>query len=135
MFATRFLGRLAIAFIVLLFSRMPTAPTPKEIRDRFSDYSAEWKETIEEGRIDMRYVSGDPWEAADRRVREKSGRPCISLDQINQYLHQCENNVRQTELAVQILPVGDGANDKTATYRENIIRGIDYRSNGQAVDI
>lgn len=114
---------------------MAKVPTPKEIRDRFTSYSSEWRQTIEEGRIDMRYVNNDPWTANDRRAREKSGRPCISLDQINQYLNQCENNVRQTEIAVQILPVGDGANDKTATYRENIIRGIDYRSNGQAVDI
>src|ERR1017187_3786801 len=111
---------------------MPKTPTPKEIRDRFSDYSNEWRDTHEEAKVDMRYVAGDPWEPKDRRAREDVGRPCISLDLLGQYLNQCENNIRQTELAIQVIPQGDGANDKTASHRENIIRGIDYRSNGQA---
>jgi hypothetical protein len=114
---------------------MPKAPTPKEIRDRYSDFANEWKDVYEEGKVDMRFVAGDPWEPADRRAREDAGRPCISLDLIGQYLNQCENNIRQTEIAIQVIPQGDGANDKTATYRQNIIRGIDYRSNGQAADI
>lgn len=111
------------------------APTPKEIRERFSDYSNDWLDIREEARIDMRYVAGDPWDPKDRQEREDAGRPCISLDEIGQYLNQYVNNLRQNPRGIQVSPVGDGANDKLATHRENIVRGIEYRSNAQAAYI
>lgn len=107
-------------------------PTPKEIRERFSDYTNEWSEIREEARIDMRYVLGDPWDPEDRKAREDAGRPCISLDEINQYLNQYINNLRANKRAIQIAPTGAGANDKLATSREDVVRGIEYRSNAQA---
>lgn len=110
---------------------MPKAPTSKEIRELFSDYSNEWKDIYAERKIDMRYVAGDPWDPADRRAREEAGRPCISLDEINQYLGQYIGNLRQNKRSIKVTPVGDGANDKDATRRANIIRGIEYRSNAQ----
>jgi len=107
-------------------------PTPKEIRERFSDYSNEWEDIRDEARIDMRYVLGDPWDPEDRKAREDAGRPCISLDEINQYLNQYINNLRANKRAIQIAPTGNGANDKLATSREDVVRGIEYRSNAQA---
>jgi hypothetical protein len=49
---------------------MPKAPKPKEIRQAYSDYTSDWRDIIEEGKTDMRYVAGDPWEPADRKARE-----------------------------------------------------------------
>jgi Phage P22-like portal protein len=110
---------------------VPKAPTPKEIRDRYSDYMNEWREIYEEAKVDMRYVAGDPWDPEDRRSREDAGRPCISLDEINQYLNQYTNSLRQNKRAIEVTPKGEGANDKDATRRANIIRGIEDRSNAQ----
>jgi len=112
-----------------------SAPTPKEIRDRFADYLSEWKPIREEGQEDMRFVAGDPWSPNDRKAREDASRPVISLDEINQYLNQAINNVRQNKRGIQVTPTGEGANDKDANHRENIIRGIEYRSKGQTVYI
>lgn len=111
---------------------MPKAPSPKEVRERFADYSNEWRDIQDEAKKDMRYVAGDPWEPEDRRAREDAGRPCIALDLLGQYLNQAINNIRQNKRAIQVTPVGDGSNDKDATHRANIIRGIEYRSNAQA---
>jgi Phage P22-like portal protein len=110
---------------------MPDAPTLKEIREAYSDYASELKEIQEEGRTDMRYVSGDPWEAEDRAQREDAGRPCLSPDEISQYTNQAINNIRQNKRAIQITPVGDGANDSLAERRQAMVQGIEYRSNAQ----
>lgn len=114
---------------------MPTAPPLKEIREAYSDYSSELSETQEEGRTDMRYASGDPWDPADRAERENAGRPCLSPDEITQYLNQAINNVRQNPRSVQVNPTGNGANDKLAGARQSLIQGIEYRSNAQTSDI
>lgn len=110
---------------------MPNTPSLKEIRDAYSDYSSELKEIQEEGQTDMRYVAGDPWEPEDRAAREEAGRPCISPDEIGQYLNQTSNNIRENPRAIQINPVGDGANDKLANSRQSLTEGIEYRCNAQ----
>jgi len=110
---------------------MPTAPEPKEIRQAFSDYENDWKDIREEAATDMKYVAGDPWTKEDRAAREDAGRPCISLDELNQYLNQYNNSLRQNKRGIQVIPKGNGANDEDATRRENIIRGIENESNAQ----
>jgi hypothetical protein len=109
-----------------------SAPTPKEIREAFEEYRNEWKDIYDEGREDMRYLAGDPWDPADRAAREDAGRPCLSLDELNQYVNQYVNNLRQQKLGVKVTPEGDGANDEDAKKRENLIRGVEYKSNAPA---
>jgi hypothetical protein len=106
-----------------------SAPEPKEIRECYADYRSEWQEIRDEAIIDMRYVAGDPWEPEDRAAREDAGRPCVSLDELNQYLNQYVNNLRQTKRAIQTTPKGDGANDQDAKKRSSLIKGIEERSN------
>lgn len=110
---------------------MPKAPEPKEIRECFSDYENEWKDIRDEAKIDVKYIAGDPWTKEDRAMREDAGRPCISLDELNQYINQYNNSLRQNKRAVQVIPKGSGANDDDASHRENIIRGIENDSNAQ----
>jgi hypothetical protein len=107
-------------------------PTPKEIRECFDDFKSDWQQTRDERNIDMRYVGGDPWDPADRQAREDAGRPCISSDELGQYLNQAINNIRQNKRAVKVTPKGAGADDKKAEKRAAIIRGIEYKSNAQA---
>ena len=114
---------------------MPKTPDLKEVREAYADYSSELSETQEEGRTDMRYASGDPWDPEDRAAREDAGRPCLSPDEITQYLNQAINNIRQNPRSVQVNPVGNGANDKLAGHRQSLIQGIEYRSNAQTSDI
>jgi hypothetical protein len=108
---------------------MPSTPSAKEIRAAYTDYMSDWQHIRDEAKIDMRYVAGDPWDPADRAQREDAGRPCISLDELNQYLNQYNNNLRQNKRAIQLIPLGEGANDKDAARRESIVRGIENRSN------
>ena len=103
----------------------------KAYRELFADDSAEWHEIRREGTLDMRYASGDPWDARDRLAREQAGRPCLTLDEIGQYTNQVTNDVRANKRAVKFAPVGNGANDKTAQFYANKWREVEYRSKAQ----
>lgn len=104
---------------------------PKDIRDLFQLDQAEWADIRKEGQKDMRYVAGDPWEEKDRKARKDAGRPCLSLDELGQYVNQCINDVRQNKRGIKVSPVGRGATDETAAFRQGKIRDIEYRSNAQ----
>lgn len=94
------------------------------------DYAYEqWMDIRAEADEDMRYVAGDPWTAADRNAR--IGRPIVCVDQLNQYINQLVNTVRQNKRAIKVTPEGNGANDKTAELRANRIRQIEYLSHAQ----
>ena len=108
---------------------MPKAPEAKEIRELYSDYETEWKDAREEAQTDRRFAAGDPWEEKEKRAREN--RPCVSHDEISQYLNQYLNNLRQNKRSIQVNPAGDGATSDDAEHRQAIIRGIEYRSKAQ----
>jgi Phage P22-like portal protein len=107
----------------------------KEIRERFQACTEAWSEIRSEAQKDMRFISGDPWDPAERKAREDAKRPCLALDELNQYTNQLINNLRQNKRGIKVNPVGAGATDKTAELRENIIRGIEYKSKAQAAYI
>jgi cell division septum initiation protein DivIVA len=108
-----------------------SAPEANEIRECYRDYKNEWQEIRSEAATDMRFVLGDPWDKEDRAQRKDAGRPCLSLDELGQYLNQYINNLRQNRRAIQTTPKGFGANDEDAKKRSNLIMGIEERSNAQ----
>lgn len=103
----------------------------KQLRDEFDYDTAEWRDIRDEARKDMRCVAGNPWSDKDRKLREDASRPVLSLDELGQYVNQLINEVRQHKRAIQVTPMGNGANDDTARLRADLIRQIEYRSNAQ----
>jgi hypothetical protein len=96
------------------------------------DYDTDnWRDIRDEGQTDMRFVAGNPWDNDDRQLREDAGRPVMSFDEIGQYVNQTINDIRQHKRAIKVTPIGEGANDQTAEFRQNLIRQIEYRSNAQ----
>jgi hypothetical protein len=110
-------------------------PEMKEIRQEFEEDQNAWDEIREEARTDMRYLAGDPWDNADKRARMDAGRPCINIDQLNQFGNQTINNIRQNKRDGELIPEGFGANDADARLRENAIRGIKYKSKAASANI
>jgi hypothetical protein len=103
----------------------------KELRERFDYAWDEWKDIRDEAAIDMRYVSGDPWDPKDRADRKLAGRPCLSLDELGQYHNQVINGVRANPRAVKFSPNGNGSTDKSAEWYADKMREIEYRSHAQ----
>ena len=107
----------------------------KEIRRNYSYAADYWREVRRERNIDLRFIAGDPWDPADRKAREdpQARRPCISHDELSQYIHQSLNNVRHNKRGIKVEPAGEGADEKSAEYRQNRIRAIEYKCKAQSV--
>lgn len=103
----------------------------KEFRDWFAYADGEWDTNRREGRIDMRYIAGDPWDDRERRAREKASRPVLTFDELGQYINQVVNDVRANPIAVKFSPVGMGASEQSAEWYGDKMREIEYRSNAQ----
>jgi hypothetical protein len=99
-----------------------------EIRDTYTDFSMRWKDIKDERNIDLQYICGDPWSIEDRKQRKADGRPCISHDELSQYVNSCVNSVRQNKRGMKVEPRGGTATEKTAEDRQNHIRAIEYES-------
>ena len=112
-------------------------PLLKELRERYTYAKEQWADIFEEREIDLRYIAGDPWDPKDRKAREdpNARRPCLSHDELNQYVNQAINNLRQNKRGIKIDPDGNGADEKTAELRQDLIRTIEYRSNAQSAYI
>ena len=104
----------------------------RDIREDYTYYRDFWRENHNEAKIDLRFVSGDPWEPDERRAREDNNRPVLSPDELDQYLNATINNLRQNKRAIKVNPKGGGATDQDAERRSAIIRGIEYASNAQS---
>src|SRR6516162_9998809 len=102
-----------------------------EIRDRYKYASEAWEEIRKERQKDLRYICGDPWEPEDRNARAAAGRPCVNHDELNQYVNQAVNNLRQNKRGVKVEPGGNGADGKSAELRQDLIRTVEYRSKAQ----
>lgn len=102
-----------------------------EIRERYAYALEAWKEIREQRQIDMCYVAGDPWPDKDRKAREKAHRPCISHDELNQYVNHAVNNARQNKRGIKIDPLTN-ATEKDSELRQDIIRTAEYRSRAQS---
>jgi hypothetical protein len=104
-----------------------------EIRERYKSWDTTWQKIRKERAIDIRYICGDPWDPKDRKAREDAGRPCISHDELSQYVNQCVNSVRMNKRGIKADPRGFGSNEKTALLRQDIIRTIEYDCNGPSI--
>jgi hypothetical protein len=105
-----------------------------EIRDRLTYAKKAWEDVRVEGAKDLLCVAGQPWEALDPAglaQRKDAGRPAIACDELGQYINQIGNDVRQNKRAIKATPTGNGANDKTAEFKQNLMRQIEYESNAQ----
>jgi hypothetical protein len=108
------------------------SPLLTEIRSNYDYLDQQWQPLYDEGRIDMRYLSGDPWEPKERRAREHSDRLILTFDELNQYTNQVVNNFRQNPRSVRVVPKGFGADEVTAEKRAGMMREIEYKSKAQA---
>lgn len=104
----------------------------REIREDFTYFRDFWSDNHDEWKTDLRYVSGDPWDADARMEREDNNRPVLSPDELGQYLNATINNLRQNKRAIKVNPTGSGASDADAEKRSAIIKGIEYKSNAQS---
>lgn len=73
------------------------------------------------------------WDDNARRERERDGRVCLTLNQLLPYADQVTNDIKQARLAINVIPVDDKSDPKTAEIRAGIIRNVEKQSRAKSV--
>ena len=86
-------------------------------------------ENREEGLSDLRFARlSEQWPADIREARERSSRPCLTINKLPAITRQVVNDSRQNKPSIRVLPVDGGADPDTAEVINGIIRNIEYTS-------
>src|SRR5262245_3936129 len=97
-------------------------------RKRFKLASESETKLREEGLKDDKFRAGEHWPPEIRELRKNDGRPCLEIDKLSQPIRQVTNQERQARPAIQINPVGNGADTVAAEIRQGLIRQIEQHS-------
>lgn len=81
---------------------------------------------------DLRFRTGNQWPEDIKITRSKDNRPCLEMDQIEQFIRQVCNEERQQRPSIQVNPVGSGADKETAEVEQGLIRHIEVQSQADA---
>jgi hypothetical protein len=77
---------------------------------------------------DLRFKAGEQWDAQIMADRQGEGRPCLTINKMLTFVHQVTNDQRQNRPSINISPVGDKADKKTAQMLKGLIREIERDS-------
>ena len=84
---------------------------------------------------DLRFATLDQWPQDIRSQRENDvvngPRPCLTIDQINQYITQVANDMRKNRPSIKTRPVDDVADPETAKIFQGLVRHIEDQSSAQ----
>ena len=106
----------------------------EEARDRLRKCIDDYATERTKQKDDLLFSTLDQWPASIRSDREEDpngARPCLTIDQINQYIVQVVNDLRQNRPSIKVRPVDDGADVETAEIFQGIIRHIEDQSIAQ----
>lgn len=104
----------------------------KLARERFITSSDAESEIRKEALDDLEFRVGEQWPAKIKRQRYQDQRPCLTINQIPQFIRQITNDQRQNRPSIQINPVDSEADVDTAEVLEGMVRHIEYDSGADA---
>lgn len=100
------------------------------IRKRFKTCLEADSETHQEAReIDKFSYELLQWPDNIQRERSQDDRPCLVMDETNQYINQIKNDQRQNKASIKVRPVDDRADMKVAEMLQGVVRHIEDVSN------
>lgn len=103
----------------------------KLARQRFRKCMEYESEQRREMREDLNFRAGIQWPDAIANDRIAGGRPCLTVNRIHQVVRIAVNEMRQNRAAIQINPVGSGADEDTAEVLQGMSRHIEIRSDAE----
>jgi hypothetical protein len=80
---------------------------------------------------DLEFRGGEMWDAATKQNRIVDKRPCLTIDRISAPIRHVTNSQREASPTLRISPVDSGADVKTATVLEGIVRHIEVSSSAK----
>lgn len=81
----------------------------------------------------IRFVNlSEQWTDDIRRMREREGRPCLTINKVKSMVRQVVNTARQNKPSIKIKSVDYKSDPQTADVISGLIRNIEYQSNADA---
>jgi Phage P22-like portal protein len=87
---------------------------------------ATWREAARE---DQAFAAGEQWPDSIEAQRTADGRPCLTINQLPQFIRQVVNEERQNRPQITVQPVDEAADVATAEVLEGLLRQIQHASN------
>lgn len=78
---------------------------------------------------DLKFAAGDQWPVEIQNSRNIEARPCLTINKIDAYCRQVENQQRQQRPRIKVHPVNNEGDLKVAQVIEGITRHIEVNSN------
>lgn len=104
-----------------------------EARERFQEGVDADRENRDQGLDDLRFLTGEgQWDDNVRKARENKGRPCLTINDLPQYIGQVIGDTRSNRPSIKVRPVED-ADQELADVRAGLIRSIENLSNATQV--
>lgn len=100
----------------------------EEMREQFREAELAERTMRAESTHDLDYIAGNQWDPVDKKGREESGRPCLVMNKLPNFVQQVVAQQRQNRPGAKVSPVSDGADKDTADVLQGIIRHIEYVS-------
>lgn len=76
---------------------------------------------------------GDQWPEEIRAEREKTFRPCLTINKLPAFIRQVVNDARQNKPSIKVRAADSVGDPKTADIMSGLIRNIEYVSNADTV--
>jgi hypothetical protein len=78
---------------------------------------------------DLKFGAGDQWPVEIQNSRNLEARPCLTINKIDAYCRQVENQQRQQRPRIKVHPVNNEGDLKVAQVIEGITRHVEVNSN------
>ena len=101
--------------------------------ERFQECDDYFKDEYIRGEDDILFAIGNQWPEQIKQQRQRDNRPCLTENRLMTFVHQVINDIRQTRPAINVTPVDDDADIRTAEVFKGIIRNIENQSGADNV--
>lgn len=105
----------------------------KEARKNWTRGMDAEKDNIAAAYEDLDFLAGNQWPSTVLKTRESESRPCLTNNQMPQFVHQVTGDFRKMRPAIKVVGVDDQSDKKLAELREGMVRYIENRSDAAGV--
>lgn len=82
---------------------------------------------------DLRFVSGDQWDAGEKKRRADKGRPALQFNLLSKFVDQVVGDMLHNSPSIKLRPADSKADPNIALIRQGIIANIEYVSNSKSI--
>ena len=101
-----------------------------EARERFSAAESYDRDNRDAAVDDLKFLAGDQWDPVTQAARIRQGRPCLTINQLPQFVAQVVGDIRINRPSIKVRPAEDGDED-VAEVRQGLIRAIEQQNRAQ----